>query len=263
MARVEGKFLKGVVANVVLKKHRGEQIIQSKPHLPKSRMTKPSLKSAGFFGVASNFAASIRTSLSEIISSKPEGTLNYRLNSQIVDCLKMARNNQTEVLEFEEDSFSSLAGFEINDDSPVRKSLFMQPKVFISGNFLQIQVPDVNIPGDIKFPKDATLCKFVMCVTMFDLKNGKWTTLPMQLLDIPESYDPIVVPAQDFTFDIQPGCLCITTISLQYFESTFVGMVGLNSKTFNPAAILNAHITSGEPDLEAEKNWSEMDFKTL
>ena len=91
---------------------------------------------------------------------------------------------------------------------------------------------------------------------IIDLENRLTYSAPPKLMDIPYSYQPKVVPGQTFEFEVVPGCLCITAISLLYINSSFGGDVIVNSKIFNPAAIVHAFISEGTNADPGEERWT-------
>lgn len=67
MAKLDGKFLRGMIGPVVNKKYRNLQVITQSPRYNPNKRTEPSKKAAVKFGVASNFACSIRDNFYNVI----------------------------------------------------------------------------------------------------------------------------------------------------------------------------------------------------
>ena len=169
MAKIIGKYIRGILGDAVLKKHGDMQLIQAKPK--KGKRTPGSKKSASLFGIASNFACEFRLGLSTLVTSFYDGSMIFRLNSEVLRSIGYANNRQTGTFSFTEASFDSLDGFEFNIKSPLIKSLLVLPQVELSGPVLTVSLPALVIPKDLKFPKGATSCKLLIGRTLCDLTN--------------------------------------------------------------------------------------------
>jgi hypothetical protein len=97
---------------------------------------------------------------------------------------------------------------------------------------------------------------------MFDLVHGKHSHCPIQSTEIKTEYKEKIIEAKQFDFEIEAGCLCIVAFALQYTKEAFAGKMLLNSKEFNPVAILKAFIATGEVDENKTKKWAKMTFRT-
>lgn len=262
MGTIKGKFIKGQVGSVVYREYRGSQIIQGRPKVIKSHRTEGTKKAATTFGKASKLAGGIRWGLGYICGKFYDGTMIYRFNTEILRCLNAVKDPETQQFNFNPDTFRSLAGFEFNVGSMVKNHFFVQPTVTIEGTSLQVTIPEIKIPTELKWPIDRPkCCKLMMVTTMIDLGKGSTVFGKPQVMDIPYSYTPSTVPGQTFEFEIIPGCLCITGITLQIVEDTFIGESTINTKSFNPAAILHAHIADGTIDPILTKGWQTFDDK--
>lgn len=262
MGTIKGKFIKGVAGSLVFREYRGLQIVQGKPRVSKSHRTEGTKNAATTFGKASKLAGGIRTGLSHVCEKFYDGTMSYRLNAEVLRCLNAAKDKETQQFNFNPESFSSLAGFEFNVGSMVKNNFFVQPTVEIDGTVLRVTIPDIQIPAGLKWPIDRPkCCKLLMVTNIIDLPNGCADYGKTQVMDIPYTYDSSIVAGQSFEFEIFPGCLCITGISLQYVEQTFIGDNTVNSKIFNPSAILYARIADGTPEPTPKKSWFEFDRK--
>ncbi len=256
MAKLKGKIIKGQVNGMVYREYRGEQIIQSAPLIKKKNRTEGTKKAATVFGKATKLAAEIRVGLDHTTVRFYDGTMIFRLCTEVLHCLNSVKDSHTQTFNFKGDSFQSLTGFEFNQDSPLKSNLLVYPNIRLEGTSLKIEIPALKIPIDIKFPEDRLdRCKMMIQNTFIDLVNGRTHSPPPQLMDIPYSYEPALVPGQTFEFEVAPGCLCITAISLLFINSTFAGDVIVNSKSFNPAAIVHAVITEGTIDTPDTRRW--------
>lgn len=260
MARLDGKFIRGTAGPSVYKKYRGKQVITSKSD--GGKQTKATKLAASSFGLAASLAKSIRDNLDPVITKFFDGPMVNRLNTDLIYVMGQVYNPETEVFTFNTESFSRLAGFEFNMDSPVRDIFFAQPELTVNATTLSIRIPEIHLPHELKFPKDGRKCILGLAVGMHDLKHGKMTLSPIQTSSIDWTFDPFTVPAAAFDFEIEPGCLCIPVISMQFVRTTFAGIMVVNTKAFNPVAVLKAFIADGETEKTRTKGWQGMDFRT-
>lgn len=263
MARLDGKFIKGAVGATVFKKYRGKQVMQKAPQYSPSSQTKASKESATVFGRASNLAMSFRDVLSPIITGEVGGDMVNRLNSDVVNILNQSIDPVNGEFLFQANSFSRLNGFEFNSNSLVRDTFFAQPSLLVTGTTLNISIPEIQMPSEFKFPKGINWCMLGLGLGMFDLEYGHTFFSPVASKEIEYQYDSAPIPAQEFNFEIEPGCLCIMVISLQFLKNTFAGRMFYNTVDFNPVAVLNAFIAEGAVNEDGVKNWDKMRFKRL
>ena len=258
MAKIIGKYIRGVLGDAVLKKHGNMQLIQAKPK--KGKRTPGSKKSASLFGLASNFASEFRLGLSKLVTSCYDGTMIFRLNAEVLRSIRYANNPDTGAFSFSEGGFESLDGFEFNIKSLLINSLLVLPKVELSAPVLTVSLPALEIRKDFKFPVGATSCKLLIGRTLCDLTNQrrKFDFVSFEILN-----KKIITIPQSWEFETEPGCVCITAISLQFVQSGLAGDTIINSKSFNPSAILNALVLPGAIDKLKTKSWSKTRTKKI
>lgn len=261
MAKHDGKFLRGMIGPVVNKTYRDQQVITQSPRYNPNNRTEPSKKAALKFGVASNFSCSIRDNFNLMIAGLYDGPMINRLLKEVRIILEQSLDEQTGTFNFEQESFNRLNGFEFNEDSPLRDNLFVQPSTTLTGQNLQVSFPEMHIPRDLKFPKTSGICMMGVALGMYDLSNGRRMMSPVQSVEVKCNPEGILLPAKNFDFETEPGCLCIVVISLQYLKATFAGNMLINSKQFSPCGILKAIMTDGHPDPEKTKHWKKIDFE--
>lgn len=259
MAKFDGKFLTGIVGPVVYKKYRNKQLVTAKSTLTKEKQTENTKKAATLFGISSKLAELFRRDPMGIITDFYDGTMVYRFKTAVQKALRPAFDAQSETYHFTTNSFDRLNGFEFNADSPVMDNFFVQPEQTIKGNILTIKLPEILASKDMKFPAKASFCMLNIAVEMYDLTYGNRMFCPIQSIEIPNGSQNILTPAQEFNFEIQPGCLCISTFSFQFIQKTFSGNLIINSKDFNPVAIFRAVIADGRVDKRLTKNWQSME----
>lgn len=229
----------------------------------KANLTQATLKAAKTFGIASNLAARIRGGFNNIVNGMNDGTATYRLNTEMLNCLNIAKDPETQKFTFHTDSFDRLAGFEFNAGTPFKNNFLVEPEYVDGDNTVQIVLPEIQVPRDIKFAKDANFCRLMLGTVMLDLSNGRGENTQAQFLDIPYSRTTTIIPAHTFEFVVEPGCVCITAASLQFFKTTPIGDMSLNSKAFCPAAILNAYVAGGTTDPQKTEDWPDLGTKNF
>jgi hypothetical protein len=256
MARIEGKFIRGLVGNLVFKKYRTKQVIQGAPIYTAESQTAATKKAASIFGVTSRLACYIRDALYSMHIDMVDGPMVNRLNAEMVAVMNQVVNEDKKTFTFHQDSFSRLRGFEFNMTKPLRNILFVEPKQTVEENKLTISFPQIMIPRDFRFPDDVWKCMLYVGVGQLDLENGFYLSPSPQGMKI--EFGTETPAAKDFTFDLEPGCLYIPTIFLQFYQNTFAGMRTLNSKKLNPVGILSATIADGIADPNKKGKWRPM-----
>lgn len=261
MAKFDGKYLTGVVGSAVYKRHGDMQLITAKSRLTKEKQTKNTQRAAAQFGLSSSLAADLRKNLTHIVTDFYDGTMIYRFKTLVQQTMRQAIEHDTKRYHFTTNSFEKLNGFEFNADSPVMNNFFVQPIQSINGNTLSISLPEMYVSEDINFPRKASSCLLNIAVGMYDLTNGFKTICPIQSIEILQHKDHDIIPAQQLTFEIEPGCLCLSIFSFQFIQKTFSGNQLMNRKQFNPAAVFRAVVADGIVDKEKTSKWQAMTFK--
>ncbi|WP_316815583.1 hypothetical protein [Pedobacter nyackensis] len=241
MAKFDGKYLKGLIGKVVVRRGKKAQIIQTVPRDVKQ--TQATKKAAGVFGQGSILAGTIRNNLYALFGSNYDGEMINRLNTPVRAVLRQCYNLESEQFNFTEDSFSRLAGFEFNSKSLLINQLWVQPKLQYSDNVLTLSIPETQIPAQLKFPATANICKFTLAVSQIALHDGLNHDPLVRQIEIHKNQG--FIPAQEFSFDVADGILCIAGIGLNYFALNNDVKTVINNKVFNPAGIIGAIITDG------------------
>lgn len=257
MATFDGKFLRGAAGNLIFKKQGKKQVVQGKSKKAQIDMTQATFDAAFIFGRASTLALYIRAGVYEIMRFY-DGVMVSRLTGECNQILQKAATGKDNKFDFNQDYFSRLNGFEFNMESPVKNHLFAQPMVNLTEQTVTIDLPEMQVSKDLKFPANASYCIIAFSVTLFDLNNDKYETQEIQSFDIDLTNKQATVPAQQLNFEGAPGALCVIALGLYYFEKTFAGKAMINSKALSPSAILKAAFCPGET--ESKEKWAEMVF---
>lgn len=241
MATFDGKYLKGLVGNVVARKGNKIQIIQSAPeHVRQTEATK---KAAGIFGQGSLLARIIRRNLNSLYNSNYHGEMINRFNTPVRAVLRQCYNPENGQFNFAEDSFSRLTGFEFNSKSLLINYLWVKPQVTYAANILTISIPEIKIPAQLKFPSRANFCQLKIAISKIALHESREHDPYHQEMEI--SKEQALIPAQEFSFEVPDGVFCVAGISLNYFSLYNNVKTVINSKTLHPAGIIGTIITPG------------------
>jgi len=241
MGKFDGKQIRGLVGNIVIRKGKKGPIVQSAPR--KYKQTKATKQESSLFGKGSTLASALRHELNLIISSNQDGEMVNRFNTPIKAVLRQCYDPETQKFNFSEDSFSRLAGFEFNIKSPLINSLWVNPEMQLNGNILTISLPEIEIPAQLKFPLAANTCILMVIVSFTSLEQCMRKRSATQTIEI--SQNETTVSARQFDFEVPQGCLCIAGIGLKYFSLHNSIRTTFNSKAFNPAGIIGAVISPG------------------
>ena len=257
MATFDGKFIRGAAGDLIFKKNGKKQVVQGKSKKAKIDMTQATFDAAFVFGRASTLASYIRGNAEKIVRFYDGGMIS-RFTGECNQILQKATISKDNLHDFSQDYFSRLNGFEFNDVSPVKSYLFAQPVVSFTEQTVSIDLPEIQIPKDIKFMPSATYCVVAFNVTLFDLKNDQYKNQEIQTFEIELKEPQFTFPAQQLNFEGAPGALCVIALGLYYFEKTFAGKAMINNKDLSPSAILKAAFCPGE--IEISNKWSKMVF---
>lgn len=257
MATFDGKFIRGAAGDVIFRKQGKKQIVQGKSKKAQIDMTQATFDAAFIFGRASTLALYLRAAVDRIIRFYDAGMVS-RLTGECNQILQKAATGKDNVFDFNQDYFSRLNGFEFNMESLVRNHFFAQPIVSLTEQKVIVDLPEIQIAKDLKFPTNANYCIVAFSVTLFDLDNDKYDTQEIQSFEIELSDKQFTVPAQQLTFEGAPGALCVIALGLYYFEKTFAGKAMINNKSLSPSAVLKAAFCPGQN--VSQENWSKMVF---
>lgn len=195
MATFDGKFLRGATGDLVFRKQGKKQVVQRKSS--NIKMTQATFDAAFIFGRASTLALYIRAGVDEIVRFY-DGRMVSRLTGECNQILQKAAAGKDNKFDFSQDYFSRLNGFEFNMESPVKNHLFAQPMVSLTEQTVTIDLPEMQVSKDLKFPANASYCIIAFSVTLFDLDNDKYETQEIQSFEIDLTNKQFTVPAQQY-----------------------------------------------------------------
>ncbi|MGY0039911.1 hypothetical protein [Pedobacter sp. NJ-S-72] len=144
MAIRKGNFLTGKLKNLVYRKQKNVQILQTKPGKGMVRQTPDTKKKAYLFGRASTLGKFIRTLVENLIFEFHDGPMVNRLTKKLQEILLPYYPGDNEIHQFTTDGFAALNGFDFNLNSPLNKSLWVKPVTALSGNELRVTLPEIK-----------------------------------------------------------------------------------------------------------------------
>lgn len=257
MARLDGKFIRGMAGDITFRKVKDKQIIQGKTKKAQIDMTAATYNAAYIFGRASTLASYIRVAIDPIIGFYDGGMIS-RFTGECNQILQQAATANENVFDYSQNHFNRLNGFEFNLESPVKNYLFAQPIVTLTEQTVTIDLPEIKIPKELKAPENAQYCTVAFSVSLFDLSTNQYIGNQIKSFEIEWKPKAFSFPAQQLVFEGSPGCLCVIALALYYSEKTFAGKAVLNNKKLSPAAVLKADFCPGET--VPKNGWQEMEF---
>lgn len=257
MATREGNFLVGVLGGLIFKQVNGKQVITTRIPPGTLKKTEAMKKSSDTFGMASSLSAAIMKTLSVQINHYHDGTAFSRLTGEMRKVLGTIRDPGSMLYHFESDSFKDLCGFEFNQLSKVKGRMASLPEVDLGDGILNVRVDELLIPREFKFPEGSFQCRLMVCVSLFRLNDGLAAELP-DVKTVVITMDKARLPKQNFQFQVPAGCLCITSLFLEYAAAGKNGWEVLNHKKLNPGRICDAVITPGTYQQQGKRTWFDM-----
>ncbi|KIO75556.1 hypothetical protein TH53_19960 [Pedobacter lusitanus] len=256
MAIRKGDFLIGKLKDLVYRKVKNTQVAQSAPGKGRVRQTTGTKKLAYLFGRASMLGKIIRYQSADQIFGFHDGPMVNRLTKKLQEILLHYYPVDKETHPFNEESFIQLKGFDFNLNSPLHKSLWAEPLITLKGHELQFILPEIKIPEELKFPGNCDSCVITISTNYFDLEKGYLNIWPdVKKIEIKKN-SPLL-EKQEFSFQLPEGCLCLTTMAIQYFTKKHQLTVLYNHKDFNPAQICSAVVTEGTFVFQKDFPWQQ------
>ncbi|WP_158796181.1 hypothetical protein [Pedobacter sp. L105] len=260
MAKKDGKFIRGAIGDLVYRVVNEKQSVYPKPDPKKLKQTDNTKRAAEVFARAGLIGRYLRVSLANQINSYADYKMKNRLLATLRQCLKGSPNETTGIFNFKEDSFTSLEGFEFNEDSKLSKLLSNRSTTTLNEGILTVTIPENKIGSELKFPGNTFYCKVLVNVSLCRLEDGYMEKeAESQLITIARDED--LLEQQTFSFNVPDGCLCIVSTFLQYANYAKNNPSVINHKTFNPGQISKALITPGVYQDNDDSSWEKMEAK--
>jgi len=238
-------YLRGPVGPTSNRRRLGKQVVQTKPGKGNVKQNESTKQAATTFGIASAFAAKVRTSLRELYFTS-DGKMINRLNKMMGLIIARHRKADTGRIELKSKAFKSLQYFEMNVNSPLRENLWILPEIKLEDGNLNILLPEINVKEDLYFPVGGNSCTICIEIAIAALYHGLYRRPDDQssiMFDV--SRDAVTIPAQQWTIEVPAGCYCVTAMALHYYNNRRL-KISLNSEQCSPAMICDFSIHEGE-----------------
>lgn len=223
------------------------QVASAKPLKSESKQSPDTKKAASLFGKTSALSKSLRDLCSHYINGFYDGPMVERLVSEVQPVIKAAFNKQQSSYHFSGNSFERLSRFDFNELSPLRNSLLSLPTFSLVADQLTVTFPELENHRELKFHKDSNSCVIYINVGCYNLEHG--FAVPLELnAKIQVQAKEAIIERQEFVFTLPQECLCLSTVVIHYYQDLYKMPTLVNSKTFNPAGICSAIVTSGTFD---------------
>lgn len=257
MGKLIGNHIIGSVGPLVYKFVDGEVRVSIKPGKGGVKQTLATKQAFNTFGMAASLGKAIRNNLMYQLNGLADFHLPGRLVSALSKILIHCRDRTTRLYQFEENSFKPLVGIEFNIKSPLAKSLYVEPFVVINNGILKVVIPKNINKIDLKFPAKTFHFRMIVNLSLFRLGEGLTLVMP-ESQEILLSLDKDELPEQELNFILPAGCLCVTSVFIQFARDKSEGSLSFNSKIFNPGKILSAVITPGVYTENIKRHWGDM-----
>ncbi len=255
MAILDGKSLRGSIGNLSFSKQGNINVIRSKPGKGNVKQTEATKKSASVFGsYISPLSKYIRMSFQHLLTGFYDGAMVNRMNSDISTILYQSITAEG-TFKLVKQSFDRLTGFNFNLASALNKSLLIMPETVFTADEVTVNIPEFSVSKGLRFPPKAHSCTIEMQVVQFNLEKGLWMVYPQESIVLKKGG---LNNSQIFRYGLPKGTLCLVAIGVVYHNQY---EIVLNSKTFNPMAIVAAGFNPGSTLEEAIKNWYSMSVK--
>lgn len=243
--------IRGAAGGMVYRVLGSKNIMQGKPdYINQTAATK---SRALEFGLASNTALSIRTTLIELYDGC-DGKMVNRLQTLVRKAIAASEGEEPGWRDLHDGDISYLSAFQFNENSRTDMMLKVRPVVsFEKDNFLKISIPEIAGRTALVYPKSLVTvnCSLRISLISFNFRKEYYEYIGGSLIDI----DSKGLAPFDLTFDCyrEESELMFLCFSLHYYIlNPQGGRKNLNSHECSPAEILAAWKTEArsEPDLE-------------
>lgn len=255
MAKFDGKFLRGIIGPVILKKRGKSQQVISKPAARTVKQSAATKQASGIFGMASSLSGQIRAALNEESGIAEDGSVHSRLSSTLNQMLMRSRDPATRKFSFREDSFHGLVGFEFNDERRLADRMPGKLELRLSDGLLHVAFPDTGPPRTLKFVKNSNACNLTFSVALFRLAEGLVgrTTDRRSVKIESEKFD---LNGMSFSFEVPNDCLYLFSVSMEFYKGRFP----IRDPSLNIGAIYDALVVPGEYDEGRKFLWTEYEL---
>ena len=230
--------IRGPIGNIIYRVVGTANILQSRPRSVKQTAA---TKASGLeFGLASSAACVIRQAFSPIYQWYDGGMIN-RCTQAVLKSIRGSLSKPRGQRDLHDGDAGYLKGFQFNANSQLSEVLAVRPVASMNEDGkLSISLPSFREYGEVKGPKDPSVCKLRLLVVAFHFKENCYEYLRYEELDIPRGS---ITEAQLWEVDtsVAAGGLILVSMSLDFYgRDSLTGDSSMNSKACSPAEIIGA-----------------------
>lgn len=172
MAKLNGKYISGIIGNLCFQKRGNQQIIRRRTVRGRIRQSEATRACSADFGRVSKLARLFRKSLSGLFCGFYDGSMCPRLVARVSAVVNSDHSNPRGMRQFQKGNLSLMDGFDFNAAAPMVLTLQVQPLVEEVSGQLRIRLPQTD-KSQIKAPRGATGCNFLIQCTVFNFRDQR------------------------------------------------------------------------------------------
>ncbi|MFI2741470.1 hypothetical protein ACG2LH_01910 [Zhouia sp. PK063] len=242
MARINSRNrITGTLGNMVLKTVNQQTIVQSRPGKGTMKQTAATKASATDFGINSTNAKMMYMAQNSIVQHMADGTMAYRFRTatyQGVLADTAAPKGQKQLWNGD---VSVLQHFEFNVNSPYMHWVKVLPQItYTAQREVQLVIPAFKAYESIQWLPRAQ--RAVLCYMVSAHHPTSFALVQQQLLPITISGSNAVIAATTLQSNpiLQQSLVMVSGVLWWYRDAAQVGSFCMNSKTCNPAMVLQS-----------------------
>jgi hypothetical protein len=239
MAKQKGEFIAGLIGNAVFYGSGGQQLIRLRP--ARVKQTKATKAKAKEFGRISRCSRLMREEL-VLLGKFNQRDMMYRMNAALVAWIKDSRGEQSLMSR----NIRSLAGFELNPESPLKRNCSLQPVVnFDQPGKVVIGLPAFKPAEDILAPRGTCKIRVTIIAVRSNLDEKKdRSPQPIEFrsatIELDYNKESIAEQETEIPFDTIPSDIVLVAMRLTYFTGSEKYSTEVYDKKWMPAAVVGA-----------------------
>jgi len=254
MAILLGNLLSGSIGPYVFRIVNGKQVVSLKPAAGEIKQSAATKRVNKFFGDAATLGAHIRKTLAGEYPKLFKIDAINQISARLIKCLKSGYDPVEGKYEFTEDRFDPMVGLEFNKRSQVKNLVNVWHKIELHGNILRVNMSEIYVQQDVKFPRDSVRCEIVVALSLFRLHDGKMVEVA-ERQSISFNFNQIIIKPFAFDFDVPPGCLCLVSMFLNYSSNSNSAWYTYRDHITSPGCFCGAVVTPGKYQNNDRRKW--------
>lgn len=257
MAKFKNGMLSGALGKLVFKIIKGECFAVQRMEPGTMKQSKGTKAVGKTFGRTSAFAMYFMSLFKMQLKGLQDPGMCIRLMG-LLNKLLYACQDENHKFSFKQNSFKSLVGFEFNKKSPFNESFKTIPIISFKDGALSIVLNELDNPQQIAYPEYCSTSELIAGMVLFRLKDGFRINSP-EIQSIMMKRGATELSQHEFVFAVPDGCLCMVSLSLNFYSMQRNYTALLNNKDFHPMMICEALISPGEYKNSSKYHWQEVD----